>query len=405
MNSGISTQMLSAEPSSTYITLEEIATQFVNEYRRWLNPSIEEYAVNYPDYASEIRESFPVLIAMEEWKGNQEIDCLKQQSADSLNLRQLGNCRLIRELSRSRTAILYQAEQGAQKRQVAVKLMPWKSDLTPRWQDRFVREARLTFRLKHPNIVSIFSTGEDQGYSFAVMQLVNGVGLNQVISSLHHAQTSQNSARGASSDSHKLALSVVRTLRKNLWRGYASIVLQAANALRYAHSRGTLHNDLRPENILVNSASECWVTGFALPQFAEGALKQQRTLTLRNQAPERFEGDVSEQSDVYALGMTMYELSTGVPAFMAPRSQDLIEKIMYSEAQHPRELAAEMPVDFERIILNCIEKSPQVRYQTADELCVDLIRFINGGEVERRTCHQVNRARKWARFLRKKTGL
>ncbi|QDT26305.1 Serine/threonine-protein kinase PknH [Gimesia panareensis] len=402
MNSEILTQMVTtAEPGSEYCTLEELATQFVDEYRRWLNPSIEDYATAYPEYASEIRESFPVLIAMEEWKGNQEITCLKQQAADCLNLRQLGNCHLTREMSRSRTAIIFEAVQGAQRRPVAVKLMPWKSELTPRWRDRFEREARLTFRLKHQNIISIYSTGEDQGYSFAVMQQVRGVGLNQVIACLSGAIHTEIANCDQSHPGVQQAQSVADSLQQDPWRGYASLALQMANALRYAHSRGTLHNDFRPENILVNSDLDCWLTGFALPQFAEGALKQQQTLTLRNQSPERFCGEVSEQSDLYSVGMTLYELATGVPAFAARNSQQLLELITHSEPQRPGDLATDMPTSFEAIILNCISRSPGERYQTADELSIDLVRFLNGKSVRRRVSRQSAFRDKWSWFWRK----
>lgn len=397
MNSGILTQMVTtADPASEYTTLEELATQFVDEYRRWLNPSIEEYAALYPEYAVEIRESFPVLIAMEEWKGNQEITSLKQQAANCLRLKQLGNCQLLREMSLSRTAMFFEAVQGEQRRPVVVKLMPWKSELTPRWRDRFKREARLTFRLKHKNIISIFSTGEDQGYSFAVMQMVQGVGLNQVIPFLSGNASSEISSRDQSRQSVQRIQQVTDSLQQDRWKALASIALQVANALRYAHSRGTLHNDLRPENILVNSSGECWVTGFALPQFAEGALKQQRMLTLRNQSPERLFGEISEQSDLYSLGMTLYELATGTPAFAAQSSKDLLEQITHSEPQRPVDLAAEMPTALETIILNCIAKSTQQRYQTADELSVDLVRFLNGRSVRRRTCRKTAFRERWS---------
>ena len=401
MNSELLTQRIgTAGTDLEYCTLEELATQFVDEYRRWLNPSIDDYADSYPEYATEIRESFPVLIAMEEWKGNQEIDCLKQQSADCLKLRQLGNCQLIREMSRSRTALFFEAVQGAQRRPVAVKLMPWKSELTPRWKDRFKREARLTFRLKHKNIISIYSTGEDQGYSYAVLQQVQGIGLNQVIACLFGSDLSLPGDHDEVQQNIQQVQAVTHALEIDRWRSSVSIALQLSNAFRYAHNRGVLHNDCRPENVLVNSDWDCWLTGFALPQFAEGALKQQQTLTLRNQSPDRLNGHISVQSDLYSLGMTLYELATGIPAFSARSSSELIELIMHSEPSRPGELVKDIPTDFENIILNCISPVQQ-RYQTADELSIDLVRFLNGKSVRRRSSRQSILRRTWSRFWRK----
>lgn len=405
MNSGISTPILTTvESASEFSTLEELATQFVDEYRRWLNPSIDEYAEAYPEYAEEIRGSFPVLIAMEEWKGNEEITCLKQQIANCLKLKQLGNCDLVREMSRSRTAILFEALQGAPRRPVVVKVMPWQSDLTPRWQDRFKREARLTFRLKHENIISIYTTGEDQGYSFAVMQMVKGVGLNQVIPCLAGTAFSDKAYREQGHYNLQQIKRVADALQQNPWKSFASIGLQVANALRYAHQHGTLHNDLRPENLLVNSRGDCWVTGFALPQFAEGALQQQRVLTLRNQSPERLNGEVSEQSDLYSLGMTLYELVTGRPAYSAQNSLELVEQIRDCDPPRPGELVIGLPADFETIILNCISRSTQQRYQTADELCVDLVRFLNGKSVRPRNCRKPAFRDRWTTFWSRRSS-
>lgn len=398
MNTELLTQRIgTAGTDSGYCTLEELATQFVDEYRRWLNPSIDDYADTYPEYATEIRESFPVLIAMEEWKGNQEIDCLKQQSADCLKLRQLGNCKLIREMSRSRTALFFEAVQGAQRRPVAVKLMPWKSELTPRWRDRFKREAHLTFHLQHKNIISIYSTGEDHGYSYAVLQQVQGVGLNQVIASLSGSALSLTGDRDESQQNRQQIQAVTHALESDRWRVSALIALQLSNALRYAHNHGVLHNDFRPENVLLNADWDCWLTGFALPQFAEGALKQQQTLTLRNQSPDRLNGVVSAQSDLYSLGMTLYELVTGIPAFTARSSSELIELIMHSEPARPCELDKDIPTDYENIILNCISPVAQ-RYQSADELSIDLVRFLNGKSVRRRLSRRSTLWGKWSRF-------
>lgn len=366
-----------AELVTDHISLETLASQFLDEYRQWLNPSIEDYANSYPDYAEEIRESFPVLITMEQWKGNREFSRLLYPLPDEFNLKQLGDCRFIREISRNKTSISYEAIQSGSNRHVALKLLPWKSETIPRWRDRFKLEARLASQLKHQNIVSLYHTGEDQGYCYAILQLVNGVRLDQIIQYLsdekkefpHDKQTDE----------------VAHTLTQNRWHTFAGIGLQIAKALQYSHGRGILHYNINPENILLNRESQSWVANFSLAQFAEGVLKQQSAKVLLYQAPERFKDQYHEQSDLYSLGMVLYELATLSPAFETHKRSKLVDHIIHNQVLRPRKRNANIPVDFETIILNCITKSQQTRYRSAKELSLDLLRFINGKKIKSRT--------------------
>ncbi|WP_339733375.1 serine/threonine-protein kinase [uncultured Gimesia sp.] len=399
MNSDHRTETVAAE----HITLDVLASQFVDEHRRWLNPSIEAYALAYPEYATEIRDSFPVLIAMEQWKGNQEFSSLRRQLPDPSSIRQLGDCRITREISRNRTAVLYEAVQGKWNRCVLVKLLPWKSEMTPRWRERFEREARLVSRLRHPNIVSFYNSGEDQGYCYSVMQQVSGVGLDQVIGYFAGENHSSPQKFRDHSDRDQTE-AVASSLQQNRWCAFAGVALQVADALRYAHSRKTLHNDLKPENILIDAQGHVWVNNFSLAQYAEGALKQQPAKTLCYQAPERFQGQNHEQSDVYSLGMVLYELTTLTPAFLSRNSSDLVEQILNQEPQQPRERNPSVPVNFENIILNCIAKSPQQRYQSVETLSIDLVRLIHGRSVKRHAKPRTVFNRSWFPFWNRKTG-
>ncbi|WP_299467312.1 serine/threonine-protein kinase [uncultured Gimesia sp.] len=384
-----------ADSVTERMPLELLASRFVDEHRRWMNPSVEAYAVAYPEHAAEIRESFPVLIAMEQWKGNQEYTSLRRKLPDPSRIKQLGDCRIIREISRSRTSILYEAVQGKLNRRVFVKLLPWKSEMTPRWRERFEREARLVSRLRHPNIVSFYNTGEDQGFCYSVMELVKGIGLDQLIQYLAGEKKSHPH------ETEALTEAVARTLQKNRWRAFASIGLQAAQALKYAHSRETFHNDLKPENIMIDGEGHTWVNNFSLAQVAEGALKQQAAKTLCYQAPERFEGENHAQSDVYSLGMVMYELATLIPAFHSQSSIELVNQIKNQEPQRPRERNASIPADFETIILNCIAKSEQQRYRSAEALSGDLVRFINGKHVKSRNKNRGTFKGHWFAFWKR----
>ncbi|MDF1743860.1 MAG: serine/threonine-protein kinase [Gimesia sp.] len=383
-----------SEANSDCISLEFLASQFMEEHRRWMNPSIEKYAADYPDHSKEIRESFPILIAMEQWKGNQEFSQLKSQLPDPRSIKQLGDCRIIREINRSRASILYEGVQGNSNRRVAVKLLPWKSEMTPRWRERFERESRLVARLRHENIVTFYRTGEDQGYFYSVMQLINGVGLNRVIGKLAEMDEthSLNNVRPLGNDRTQ---EIAQALQKNNWSQFAKIGLEAAQALSYAHNRKTLHNDIKPENILIDSEGHTWVNNFKLAQVAEGDFKQQSARTLCYKAPERFNGQLSEQCDLYSLGMVLYELATLTPAFSTQSSTEIVDHILTQDPPHPRTINHKIPTEFEMIILNCIAKQTQQRYQSAEELSMDLVRFLNGKKVKHRVKPHRIFSRKW----------
>lgn len=382
------------ETASERITLEVLASRFVEEYRRWLNPSIDAYASACPRYADEIRESFPVLIAMEEWKTNQEFSRLRRQIPADFMISQLGNCHILNEINRDRTSIIYAAAQGQHKRKVAVRLLPWKSDCSLRLQERFLRETRLVYRLSHPNIVSVESTEEDQGYTYAIMQLVPGISLDQVLRGLAQKQTgtvdqAQYEPQAGYLYEEKLP-QVLEEFRQNYWRSIANLGLQAANALRFAHSRGTLHCDLRPGNFILNQQGHCWLTGFSLPQHLQGTFRQQRVQSLLYQPPERIQGDMDERSDLYSLGCVLYELATFLPVFESRNSNALIEQILCGRYARPREINREIPPALENIILGCLDRSKQNRYQSADELSVSLVRFLNSRAVKSRMNSESN---------------
>lgn len=385
----------------------------MDEHRRWLNPSVDDYAVTYPEHADEIRESFPVLVALEQWKGNREISSLKIKIPENLSISKLGDCHIIREIRRNRTSILYEAMQGVQNHRVAMKLLPWKSGMPPRWREQYERETRLIQRLRHQHIVPLYTTGEDQGYCYTVMQLVAGVGLDKIITSLKEnsevnlKKIVQENVEWQLSCSHKKSAAhpkIVNNrdcqLSRNAWHLFAGIGLQIAKALQYSHKQGTLHNDIKPENILIDRTGHSWLTDFSLVQFAEGTIKQQSTESLYYKAPERFQEKNTEQSDLYSLGMVLYELTTLTCGFQTHDRNLLIENITQTGPVRPRELNPHIPAAFETIILNCIARSTTDRYQTASELRLDLVRFIKGTGVKNRAKQSGGSSRRWFGLLK-----
>ena len=165
------------------------------------------------------------------------------------------------------------------------------------------------------------------------------------------------------------------------FRSVARLGMQAAEALAYAHRHGVLHRDIKPANLLLDLQGTVWVTDFGLAK-AEGTdeLTSPGDVvgTLRYMAPERFHGKADPRSDIYSLGLTLYEMLTLEPAFTASHRAQLIHAILHDEPPRPRKLDPQIPRDLETIVLKAIAKDPVRPLRDADELAAELGRFVEG---------------------------
>src|SRR5579871_4421520 len=205
-----------------------------------------------------------------------------------------GDFRLEREIGRGGMGVVYEAEQLSLHRRVALKVLPLAATLDPRQLQRFHNEAQAAARLNHGHIVSVFTVGCEQDVHYYVMQLIEG----RTVAALIKERTLPADAA-------------------------ARLMMQAAEALDYAHQVGVVHRDIKPANLLVDNAGKLWVTDFGLAQFQEmPEVTQTGDLvgTLRYMSPEQTlgqRGGVDHRTDIYALGVTLYELLTLRPAFAA----------------------------------------------------------------------------------------
>ncbi len=182
-------------------------------------------------------------------------------------------------------------------------------------------------------------------------------------------------------------------------RSVARIGLQAALGLAYAHARGVVHRDIKPSNLLLDTEGVVWITDFGLAKSDGDRLTQTGDIlgTLRYMAPERFRGEADVRSDIYALGLTLYELLTVEPAFGACDRLRLIEQVKAEDPIAPRLLDRRVPRDLETIILTAIDKDAKRRYPTADALAEDLRRFLDDEPILARRQSYLERDMRWAR--------
>ncbi len=289
--------------------------------------------------------------------------------------RRFGNYELLDEIDRGAMGVVYRALQLNPKRIVAVKMILTGQLASDEQVRRFHIEAEAAGNLKHPNIVTIYESGEQDGLNYFSMDYIDGDSLSDVV-------------RETPLDS--------RTAAEFMWK--------IADAIHYAHNHHVLHRDLKPSNVLIDKNGEPHVTDFGIAKRVEDdseATNHGSVLgTPSYMPPEQALGHVEEigpTSDVYSLGAVLYQLLTGRPPFLAKKVLDTLHQVVHSEPVAPRMLNSAVDRDLETICLKCLEKSPRQRYQTARELTDELGRFLRHEPIIARPISSTARLLKWCR--------
>jgi serine/threonine protein kinase len=194
--------------------------------------------------------------------------------------------------------------------------------------------------------------------------------------------------------------STISETGRPFWQSVARVGVQVAEALAYASSQGILHRDIKPSNLLLDTQGTVWVTDFGLAKASDSEdLTHTGDIvgTRRYLAPERFGGAGDVRSDLYALGLTLYELLTLRPAFPETDPNKLLQQVMHDAPPPPRKLHVQIPRDLETVVLKATARMPEQRYQTPDELAEDLRRFIDYRPVRARRSSVVEKLWRWCR--------
>jgi WD40 repeat protein/serine/threonine protein kinase len=428
---------MASSGSSQYELLDQLAEEFAERYRRGEHPSLQEYVARYPQLADGIRDLFPALVKVEQVQKDHVAPPEQPPAYPAAPLQQVGDYRILAEIGRGGMGVVYEAEQQALGRRVALKVLLRTTAGDGSAQIRFQREAKAAARLHHTNIVPVFDVGQDGEHLYYAMQLIHGQGLDGVIHDLKrlrgHAQANPAPAEKSIAASlmlgrfqqEKLAdpndphatdayegsppssavlpgqseLSSVESNRRAYYRSVAQIGVLTASALSYAHARGIVHRDIKPGNLLLDTTGNVWVTDFGLAKTGDAGMTHSGDIlgTIRYMSPERFRGQCDVRADVYALGMTLYELMTLKAAYVSGDRLKLVELIRNSEPASPRSIDAQIPRDLETIVMKSLDRDVRRRYQSADELWEDLQRFVNDEPIKARRIGSVERLGLWCR--------
>jgi WD40 repeat protein len=288
-----------------------------------------------------------------------------------------------RLLGRGGMGVVYEARQILLNRMVALKMIRAGDLASPEERTRFLAEAEVIARLKHPNIVQIHAFGECDGRPFFEMELVDGGSLADRIQGAPH------SPREAS------------TLLETL-----------ARAIHEAHRNGVIHRDLKPSNILMMADGSPKIVDFGLAKLIGSNSGLTRTDSVLGSpaymAPEQAGGGanaIGPAADVYALGAICYELLTGRPPFVAESALELLTMARSADPVPPSRLRPGLPRDVETICLRCLEKNPDHRYQTAEALADDFGRWLRGESILARPAGLLERGYRWSRRNQVVAGL
>ncbi|MCL2219494.1 MAG: protein kinase [Chitinispirillia bacterium] len=272
-----------------------------------------------------------------------------------LQIASIGKYRITGRLGKGGMGDIYKAEQSPLKRVVALKVLPPQMQRDEEFEQRFEVEARAISQLEHQNIVSLIDYGEDDGYRYIAMQYIDGMDLGAYIA-----------------DSRTMTIAEIIDFSKQICRG-----------LRYAHSRGIIHRDIKPQNILLDRGKGIHITDFGIAKVPKFDLMRVNPITQHGltvgtpeyMSPEQALGRrIDVQTDIYSLGIVMYEMLTRKPPFIGNNPMAIAHMQVNVQPSPPSHKRRDMPKMLDMIVTKALKKDKSERYSTIEELLNDLDR-------------------------------
>ncbi len=387
---------MSTTSSSEDLLLDQIAEEFEERLRNGEQPTPSEYARQYPQLAEHL---LPFLKTITELVQTQEL--LSHEESRTPQPPETGpDLQIIELIGSGGMGSVWKAHQLSLDRPVAIKVLQHQTSGWGNSSQRFLEEARIASLLVHDHIVPVHEIHSDAPRPWFIMQFIEGCSLATIID-LWKQQ--RGSARRKSSGALTPAPSpspatppqssatsrhdntaqkkYCREVPAHGYRRIAQWMQQAATAVHFAHEHNVLHRDLKPSNFLIDGSHRIWLTDFGLARRSERtaiSLPGQAPGTLRYMSPEHCDGEATKLSDVYSLGVTLYEMLALTPAFSDNSPRSLRQRIRTGEYPPLRSHDPDIPRDLIVITEKAMALQPQDRYLSAQELANDLQRFVDG---------------------------
>jgi len=362
--------------------------------------AIERLCTVHPERAVEIRERIGLLL---------EMNLVPRADGAPEFPERLAEFRLLRRLGGGGMGVVYEAVQEPLGRTVALKLIRPEHLYFPRARERFRRETEAVARLAHPGIVAIHTVGEAGGVPYFAMELVDGATLDSVLNAVekrapeHLLGADLRAVVEAASAESATDAAAALVFNASWVEACNRIALELAEALAHAHSRGVLHRDIKPSNVALTARGRVVLLDFGL-----ASSQDELRLTVAGSAlgsvlymaPEQVAGrtaDIDARTDVYALGVTLYELLTLRPPFRAENGEATRAAILEGRPAMLRARNPEVSRDLEVVCLKALERESSRRYASMEEFAADLRAVLEGRAIRARPPSAAANVARWVR--------
>ncbi|MFC1636343.1 protein kinase [Planctomycetota bacterium] len=388
--------MADSTENSRDSVIDDVVQKFVTARLQGQEPDLDEFVKNYPGYEDRIRQKIEKIQRLDGLFSGlmqaEDSDYSEPVSEHNLIGQTLGDFEILSLIGAGGMGAVFLARQISLDREVALKVISDVSGSRGSSLERFKREAKVLAKISHPNIVPVYEVGEQGPYSYFAMECVDGISLDKILNSIRNASGSEKA-----SDVRRKCLEVQGSIATDRTSDAESsggaqidtdyiiiisdMIVSIASALEYAHSKGILHRDVKPSNILIVSNGIAKLVDFGLAKA-----ETQQTVTMTGEffgtpsyvSPEQIRkpDTVDRRSDVYSLAATYYECLTLHAPFGGHTVNETLTNVLSREVVPPKKYCPRLSTDFNTVLLHALEKDQDDRYQTAGDFSADITNIL-----------------------------